>query len=324
MSRTPSAETEALRSRDGLPRQNEKLSAIVVGTSPLGTVVPSPFGPSKRDCDFLDRALETGLTAFDLAASYQAGGTERLFGHWLRTRKGRERLFLIGKGGHPLPILAPHRLGRAALSSDLEASLRRLGTDYFDLYLLHRDDGVTPLEEIVQTLTAFREAGKILAFGVSNWTTARLAELVECCRVMGVEGPQATSPQFSLFDWERSPYSGSVSIASDPAALDLCRKERMLLFPWAPLASGFVNSDGLRGVYASPQNRARLARLRELAAKKETTPTSLALAYVRSRGVECYPVVYTTRPERLSENLSGAHVLLTEEECRWLREGDNH
>lgn len=307
--------------RSNLGASVRTLPALVVGTSPLGSVVPSPFGPSRKELAFLDAALDAGLSAFDLAASYQAGGTERLFGHWLRSRSVRERVFLIGKGGHPLPLVAPHRLGRAALTADLEASLRRLGTDRFDLYLLHRDDGKTPLEEIAETLASFRRSGKILDFGVSNWTASRLATLLEVCRRAGLPEPRATSPHFSLFEWTRPPYPGSVSMSSDAAALELCRRERLLVLPWAPLASGFVNSDGTKGVFASPENRARLLRLRRLAARRGTTPTALALAYVRSRGVDAHPIVFTTRPERLAENLRNAENLLTSEECAWLVDG---
>src|SRR5690606_17122486 len=113
------------------------------------------FASSQTAFAYLDGLLELGLTAFDLAASYQAGGTERLFGEWMRARKNRERLFLSTKGGHPIPLIAPHRLGRAALEADLEASLRRLGTSSVELYFLHRDDRSTPLAEIAQTLTTF-------------------------------------------------------------------------------------------------------------------------------------------------------------------------
>src|SRR5215470_1635458 len=118
------------------------LPSVVVGTARLGSVFPEPLaGRSRRERELraLDALLEAGCTAFDLAASYQLGGTERLFGEWLESRGLRDRVFLVGKGGHPYPGVRPNRLTAAALSDDLDSSLRRLRIERLDLYLLHRD-----------------------------------------------------------------------------------------------------------------------------------------------------------------------------------------
>ena len=125
----------------------------------------------------LDALLAEGCTGFDLAASYQLGGTERIFGRWMASRRNRDRLFIVGKGGHPYPGIRPNRLTAGALSADLEASLRRLGTDRLDLYLLHRDFPGAPLEPKVETLAAAVRAGKIQGWGVSNWTVPRIGPL---------------------------------------------------------------------------------------------------------------------------------------------------
>src|SRR5215470_8999049 len=124
------------------------LPSVVVGTARLGSVFPEPLaGRSRRERELrtLDALVDAGCTAFDLAASYQLGGTERLFGRWIASRRHRDRLFLIGKGGHPYPLVRPNRLGPAALQADLHASLRRLGVERIDLYLLHRDFPGAPL-----------------------------------------------------------------------------------------------------------------------------------------------------------------------------------
>ena len=136
---------------------------IVAGTARLGFFLPDALaGRSRREAELrtLDALVEAGCSAFDLAASYQLGGTERLVGHWLASRGLRQKLFLVGKGGHPYPGLRPNRLTPEALSADLDASLRRLRIDRFDLYLLHRDFPGAPLEPIVETLAAADRAGR--------------------------------------------------------------------------------------------------------------------------------------------------------------------
>ena len=117
----------------------------------------------------LDRAFELGIRALDTAAIYQFGGSERLIGAWLQSAGIRDRIYLIGKGGHPSLLWRP-RLGRRDLERDLDGSLLRLGTDRLDLYLLHRDAAGAPLEPIAQALWSFVADGRIRAYGVSNWT----------------------------------------------------------------------------------------------------------------------------------------------------------
>ncbi|MGZ5957125.1 MAG: aldo/keto reductase, partial [Myxococcaceae bacterium] len=94
---------------------------ILVGTSRLGSVFPDALARgSVRDAELrlLDALVAEGCTCFDLAASYQLGGTERIFGRWMASRRHRDRLFLVGKGGHPYPGIRPNRLTAGALSAD--------------------------------------------------------------------------------------------------------------------------------------------------------------------------------------------------------------
>ena len=170
---------------------------VVAGAARLGFVLPDRLClPSRREQQLrtLDALVEAGCTAFDLAASYQLGGTERLFGRWLASRGLRDRLFLAGKGGHPYPGVRPNRLTAAALSADLEASLGRLGIERFDLWLLHRDFPGAPLEPIVRTLAAAHRAGKLRDWGVSNWTVARIEALQAAARAEGLPQMAASSP----------------------------------------------------------------------------------------------------------------------------------
>src|SRR5690606_1016369 len=136
-----------------------------------------------------------------------------LVGKWLRSASHRERIFLLSKGGHPLPIVAPNRLRDKDLRADLFGSLRRLGTDYLDLFLLHRDHEQVDLEALADLLCGFQTAGHVRGFGVSNWTHERVASLQKVTVEKHGIRLAASSPQFSLASWTSPLWPGCVSIS---------------------------------------------------------------------------------------------------------------
>lgn len=295
------------------------LPKLFVGTSHLGSVMPLGTSFHRETFRYLDSLVDMGLWAFDLAASYQAGGTERLFGQWLRQRGTSLRIFLTTKGGHPIPVVAPRRLGAKALRSDLEASLRRLGREQIDLYFLHRDDGVTPLEEIAGTLGEFMQSGKIAAFGLSNWHYSRIEALTRICDALGVSRPVASSPQWSLFEWTRPAWPGCVSLGGDLEGQQYHRLEGLWVLAWSPLAGGYIRQkDALRGVYGSEQSELRRARLFEWASSRNLSPEVGALAYLLAQPLCVRPIVASRSVERMRDNLRAVEVPLSDEEVRFL------
>jgi len=296
---------------------------ILVGTSRLGSVLPDALARgSMRDAELrlLDALVEEGCTGFDLAASYQLGGTERLFGRWMSSRRNRGRLFLVGKGGHPYPGIRPNRLGPGALSADLEASLRRLGTDHVDLYLLHRDHPAAPLEPMVETLAAALRAGKIRGWGVSNWAVPRIEAIREVARQAGLPSMAASSPHFSLVDWVHPPWRGSVSIAgpANREARAFHARTGLHVLAWAPLGAGFLTSDRTDGTYGSPANVARRERVRALAAARGCSPAQIALAYCFSQPFPVSAVVATRTAEKMRRNLEAVAMRLSASEVEAL------
>jgi aryl-alcohol dehydrogenase-like predicted oxidoreductase len=297
---------------------------IVVGTSRLGSVLPDGLaGRSRRQRELhhLDALLEAGCTAFDLAASYQVGGTERLFGEWLASRRVRERLFLVGKGGHPYPLVRPSRLDAAALGADLEASLRRLRVERLDLYVLHRDFPGAPIGPMVEALATAHRAGKIVAWGVSNWTVPRIEAIDAAARGAGLPPIAASSPHFSLVDWVRRPWSGSVSIAgpANREARAFHARTGLPVLAWSPLGSGFLTSDRTAGgCYASPANVARRERVRTLARQRGCTPAQVALAYLFSQPFPVSAVVAASTVEKMRENLAAVGMRLSPAEVEAL------
>jgi aryl-alcohol dehydrogenase-like predicted oxidoreductase len=265
--------------------------------------------------------VELGLSAFDLAASYQAGGTERLFGLWMKQRGKRSDLFLSTKGGHPLPVIAPHRLSRAALESDLHASLKRLRTDHVDLYFLHRDDRVTPLEEIVETLLNFQRDGKVLALGVSNWHHTRIDALRQAFLAAGSAPPIWSSPQFSCVAWTRPPWPGCVSISDDGPAQTYMKEQGLTVLAWSPLAGGYLASQKGNPVYDTPQNRARRERLGHWAKEQGISIELAALAWLKSAPFTVIPTVAARRIEHMEANLRGAGLRMSEQQRSQIAHG---
>jgi len=303
---------------------------VILGTSNVGSVAPDALvSTANREAAFryLDSMLEAGCSAFDIAASYQLGGTERIIGHWLASRRNRARLFLITKGGHPYPIVQPRRLTPKALRADLDDSLRRLQTDQVDLYLLHRDDPGSPLEPILESLVSFQRQGHIKAWGVSNWSHERIAALGALASAAGLPPVAASSPHFSLAEWASVPWKGCVSIAGDANrdARAFYARTQLPVLAWSPLGRGFFSGDGGKKdqeTYAIPANFARRQRAEKLASKYEMTAANIALAYLFSQPFPVFAVVAASTAEKMKNNLAATTLRLPKSEVRWLESGE--
>jgi aryl-alcohol dehydrogenase-like predicted oxidoreductase len=146
-----------------LPNSDLEVSVVGLGCNSFGT-----RADRNASLAILDRALDAGITLFDTADMYGGGKSEEILGEWLP--KHRDRVVLTTKGGGAGNKPAERGGSRQHLRSALEASLRRLQTDYIDLYYVHYFDGVTPDDETFGTLEEFKRDGKIRAVGVSNYS----------------------------------------------------------------------------------------------------------------------------------------------------------
>jgi aryl-alcohol dehydrogenase-like predicted oxidoreductase len=307
-----------------------RVAPIILGTAGLGSVLPDAFlsaGARERTFRYLDGIVEAGCNAFDLAASYQIGGTERLVGRWLRSRKNRDQLFLIGKGGHPYPIVQPRRVTPRALEADLEGTLRRLGTERLDLYLLHRDDASAPLESVASALARFHAQGKIDAWGVSNWTPDRIVRLDELVRATGGPRVAASSPHLSLLVWTRPPWKGSESIAGEAGreARAFHEATQLPVLAWSPLGHGSFSTQGTAqsASYDNPGNAARRRRAETLASRRGVTAAQIALAYVLCQPFPAFAITATRHVDNMRRSLAAADLRLSKDELRWLERGDD-
>ena len=169
----------------------------------------------------LDAARAAGITAYDTGHIYGGGDCDRMLGLWMEERGNREEAVIIGKGAHLNQDR--NRVTPYDIASDMADTLVRLRSNYVDLYLLHRDDPSVPVGPIIDALNEHHAAGRIHAFGGSNWTPERIAEANEYADKKGLVPFAVSSPNFSLAEQVEEPWTDCLSIsgASQEAVVEV-------------------------------------------------------------------------------------------------------
>lgn len=306
---------------------NRDLSRLV-----LGTMVFNPEAPEVADA-LLDAWREAGGNVIDTAHIYNGGHSERILGRWLESRNGRNgrnELVILTKGAHH--NADRRRVTPEDITCDLRDSLARLRTDYIDLYLLHRDDPDVPVEEIVDALNEHHQAGRIRAFGGSNWTTARLDAANAYAAREGLVGFTASSVHLSLALPQGEVWPGCLDARSE-ADLTWYRDRQMPLFAWSSQARGFFSgaftpetigeSELMQRVYDHPDNWERLRRAEQLGRERGVSAIQVALAWVLYQPFPVFPIIGPATVAELRSSLDALDLELTAEELSWLdlREG---
>jgi aryl-alcohol dehydrogenase-like predicted oxidoreductase len=208
-------------------------------------------------------ARDAGVNFIDTADAYGAGKSEEIIGRMIQG--DRARWVLATKLGYPAGAPFPADLSRRYVMHAAEQSLRRLGTDYIDLYYLHYDDATTPLEETVRAMADLIRQGKIRYFGVSNFRAWRLAEVVRLCDQMGIDRPAASQPQYNAMN--RMP---------EMEHLPACDFYGLGVVPYSPLGRGVLT--GKYGSMDQLPEGSRAARSDRRMLQTELRPESIALA----------------------------------------------
>ncbi|MBX7256627.1 MAG: aldo/keto reductase [Candidatus Hydrogenedentes bacterium] len=300
------------------------VSRLVQGTVMVGSAEPDMYMP------LLDDVFEQGCNTFDTAHIYNGGENERGVGRWVNSRGIRDKVVIIGKGAHHNPDRK--RVTPYDITADICDSLARFKFDYIDLYLLHRDDPSVPVGPIVETLNEHMKAGRIHAFGGSNWSAARVREANTYAAEHGPTPFVASSPQFSLVEMIQEPWEGCISIGGPKSVSDRAwyREQGLHLFTWSALAGGFLSGRLTRAnasehaetlyhqSYMSPANLDRLDRAFELAKKKGITVPQLALAWLLNQPLNLFPLVAAYSGEEFRMLSKALEIKLTEEELAWL------
>ncbi len=293
------------------------VSVLVLGTAWFGEETEA------LAFELLDEWVALGGNALDSAREYGVsrwGESEETISRWLRVRDCRDEIVVGTKGAHH-HVVGQKRVTPEALREDLEASLAALRTG-IDLYLLHRDDPSKDVGPIVGLLNEYRSAGKIRAFGASNWSTARIDEANAYAAAHELEGFTLSSPNLALARQNEPPWPEALS-ASDLESRTWYERTQMPLFAWSSQASGWFSgryspdADVVR-VYDSPANRERLSRARELGNQKGSDANAVALAWVLHQRFPTWALIGPRSVDELRTSVAALDVTLTDDEARWL------
>jgi aryl-alcohol dehydrogenase-like predicted oxidoreductase len=302
--------------------QRRKLgnSGIEVGPLAFGGNVFGWTADETRSFALLDAFAGSGLNLIDTADIYSTwvsghtgGESETIIGNWLSQRRGaRERVVIATKVGMEMgPGLSGLRRDYILRSAD--ASLRRLKTDYIDLYQAHKDDEATPLEETLSAFDQLVKLGKVRVIGASNYSGPRLAEALRVSRENGLARYESLQPHYNLV--ERQPYESELE--------PVCLRESVGVIPYFSLASGFLTGkyrseadlkDRARGggvkKYLNDRGRRVLAALDEVAKRYDATPAQVALAWLIARPSVTAPIASATTVEQLQELVEATRLSL--------------
>jgi len=277
---------------------------------------------AKGDTAFavLDAFLEAGFNAIDTADVYSAwipghkgGESETVLGEWMKARGNRDKVVLATKVGM-LPIENKAGLSKAHINKAVEASLKRLQTDYIDLYFAHRDDEATSLEETLDTFAELVKAGKVRNIGASNYSAARLTEALSISEKKGLPRYEVLQPLYNLC--EREAFEGELEAA--------CRAHTIGVVPYFALASGFLTgkyrseadaAKSMRGAtvvkkYLNPHGQKVLAALDSVAARLKATPAQVALAWLIAKPAITAPIASATSVDQLKDLIAAAGLEL--------------
>lgn len=314
-----------------IPGVTKRVARLIQGTVMIAS--------SKLDYSFglLDDILALGGNTFDAAHVYGNGDNERTLGRWLEARGVREQVVVITKGAHHNQDR--RRVTPFDITADLHDSLARLRTGYIDLYLLHRDDPAVPVGPIIEVLNEHLAAGRIHAFGGSNWSHARIKEANEYAAARGLTPFAVASPHFSLAIQVEEPWDNCISLTGEngAAARQFYAENGMPLLTWSSLAGGFFSGrfrpDNLDTFteyldrlcvksYCYPENFARLDRVQELARARGASVAQVAMAYVVAQPFNVFPLVGCANGDEYAANAAALDLALTAGEVRWLETGE--
>lgn len=313
-----------------LGRTGLEVSRICLGCmsygNPAGEAAPQPWSLSERDSlPFFRQAIELGINFFDTANVYSLGVSEEITGRALKEYARRDEVVLATKVfGVMRPGPNGGGLSRKVILHEIDASLRRLGTDYVDLYQIHRLDSGTPIEETLEALNDVVRAGKARYIGASSMFAWQFAQAIEVSRRNG---------------WARfvsmQNFVNLIYREEEREMLPFCAAEGIGVIPWSPLARGRL----ARAWDAEPTNRSEKDRyaprlfaavvegdrqiidaVGRIASERNISRAQVALAWLLAKAEITAPIIGATRPEHLADAVASLDVKLTEAEKRALEE----
>lgn len=304
-----------------MPYRKLGKSGVTLSAFSLGGWIT--FGGHVRDKKEIQKihtlAFEAGINFFDIADVYARGESEILMGAALKEFP-RHELVISSKAFWPMSEDVNDKgLSRKHLMESVEKSLKRIGTDYLDLYFCHRFDPETPLEETIRAMDDLIHQGKILYWGTSEWTGSQLSDCQQICRDGGYYRPIVEQPQYNLITRDKF----------ERDTLPAIQKFNMGTVTWSPLASGMLtgkydsgvntgrlaqgNLSWLKESLVTEENIKRVKEMKKIADELECSRSQLAIAWVAEQPGVSSVILGASSAEQLQENLGAIEVEITPE-----------
>jgi aryl-alcohol dehydrogenase (NADP+) len=310
-----------------LGRSGLKVSRICLGVMTYGDPAWRAWILSEEQGrPFIRRALERGINFFDTADMYSLGASEEILGRAIRDFARRDAVVIATKAYFPMSDDPNDRgLSRKHLMASIDASLRRLGTDYVDLYQIHRYDEGTPIEETLRALDDIVRAGKARYLGASSMSAWRFARALCLADRHGWTRFVSMQNHYNLVYREE-----------EREMMPLCREEGIGVIPWSPLARGFLagnrrapgqgetarakTDDIAHRMYYSESDFRIVDRLVAIAERRNVSPAQIALAWLLHQPGVTAPVIGASRMEHLDQAVAAVDLDLSDDDQRELEE----
>lgn len=312
-----------------LGKSGPQVSALCLGCLNFGTKTDKSL--SYR---LLDQYVEAGGNFLDTSNNYAfwngagvGGQSETLLGEWMKEKNNRNRIFLATKvganptipgGGFP----AKEGLSKKAIHKAVDESLKRLQTDYIDLYYAHIDDMDVPLEETLEAFDQLIQSGKVRAIGCSNHYTWRLEEARSISQSHGFAPYQCIQQRYSyLRPRPGADFDVQISVSEEMLKY-IETHEEIALLAYSPLLRGAYSRQDrpIPVQYTGPDAEARIAVLQEISKETGATHNQIVLAWMLNNSPVTLPVIAASSTEQLQENLQALDVTLTQEQIKRLNE----
>ncbi len=316
-----------------LGKTGVKVSRICLGCMSYGVPPAEPLRPGsnawslneEQSQPFFRQALDAGINFFDTANVYATGDSERVLGRWLKANAKREDTVIATKlNGVMRDGPNGGGLSRKEIFFELEESLRRLGTDYVDLFQIHRWDKTTPIEETLEALNDVVRAGKVRYIGASSMWAWQFSKALYTSEKHGWAKFVTMQPHYNLLYREE-----------EREMLPLCRDQGVGVIPWSPLARGRLarpweaettkrsESDGYaKNLYTKTAEADKLVveRLAKVAGERGVPMAQVALAWLLTKPAITAPIVGATKLHHLEDAVAAVGLKLTADEVKALEE----
>lgn len=305
-----------------LGRSNLQVAPLILGCNVFRWTADEPTSHA-----ILDAFVDGGFNCIDTADVYAiwtpagGGASEEVIGSWLAKGGRRDRVVIASKFGAPMGE-GKSGLSRRYMMEAVEASLKRMGTDYIDLYQSHRDDPATPQEETAEAYAELIRQGKVRVIGASNFDAGRLKSAIDAAGKVGAPRYETLQPQYNLYD--RSSFEGPLQ--------DACVAEQVSAIPYYGLASGFLtgkyrsaadlgqSARGERSVarYLDERGLRILGALDAVSKAHGVKPAQVALAWVMAQPGVAGPIASATSVAQLKELMGAAALKLSADDLKAL------